>query len=237
MEPEALGRLGDSGIVAVDDLLHLFCIADQNDRFTYRAAADAAAVFFNGTDIGSDQVRIDQGSHTIVDENDIAFTPVKTGRLRKAVVDGHLTGLTTRDNGCDLVQTKGIFEFLHVGDPFPDADDHDPVDLRMTVENFNRVHDDRLSVYKKELLGSVLGVHPLAGAARKNDCQIHTCRYDLLFTNTNDENHSRSASFVFFHCRHHTAVSIRKAVNRLPAQRAQFGCIQIHVESGRITQL
>ena len=162
IQAEALRRLGNAGPAAVHDLLHFAVFIYENDRLVGRSAADAGAVLFHAAKIGRDQVLIDQGAHSIVDQDCVGFPAVDPGGFLQSIVNGHLARLSPRNNGSDLLQSVSVFEFLHIGNPFLDADHHDSVDLRMGIEYFYGMYDDRLAVYKEELLGLILGVHPLA---------------------------------------------------------------------------
>jgi hypothetical protein len=134
----------------------------ENDRLVGRSAADAGAVLFHAAEIGRDKVLIDQGAHSVVDQNCVVRPAIDPGGFLQSIINGHLASLSPRNNGSDLLQSVSVFEFLHIGNPFLDADHHDSVDLRMGIEHFYGMYDDRLAVYKKELLGLILGVHPLA---------------------------------------------------------------------------
>ena len=173
VEAVALGGFGDHGPVAVDDLVDLVSFVDQDDGLLGGAAADTGAIFLDAADVGRDQVLVDQGADAVMDEDGVALPAEKARGLGQAVVNGHLAGRPAGDDRGDLVQAVCELELLHVGDPVLDADDDDGVDLRVVIENLDRVDDDGFAVHKEELLGPVLGVHALAGSACENYCYIH----------------------------------------------------------------
>lgn len=51
--------------------------------------------------------------------------------------------------------------------------DDDGVDVGMLIERLKRVDDDRFAVHEQKLLRLGSRIHALAGAARKNDSDVH----------------------------------------------------------------
>ena len=169
VQPAALGRLGDPGTVPVYDLFDLLSLViDENDCFLGRPAADTGAILLDTAKVCRDEIFVDQGTDTVVDQHCVCFPPVDSRRFLQPVIDGHLPRLTAGDDGDDLFEAVGIFQLLHIGNPVFDTNDDDPVDLRMAVEYFHGMDNDGLAVHKKKLLGAVFGVHSLSGSARKD---------------------------------------------------------------------
>ena len=73
----------------------------------------------------------------------------------------------------DLTDAELGDELFENVDVFLQAYDDDGVDVGMLIERLKRVDDDRFAVHEQKLLGLGARIHALAGAARKNDSDVH----------------------------------------------------------------
>ena len=74
VQPAALGRLGDPGTIPVYDLFDLLSLViDENDCFLGRPAADTGAILLDTAKVCRDEIFVDQGTDTVVDQHCVSL--------------------------------------------------------------------------------------------------------------------------------------------------------------------
>ena len=155
------------------------CAAKVSFRYGTRAG-DGVALFLRGLDVLGDDIVGDEGTDAVVEQHD-AVVRVLGLRLLQKVVDGVLRAGTAGDDLGHLGEAVLFTERFHVRDIVFQCGDVDLVDLRVPLEQTDRVDQDRHGVDLEELFRDT-GTHTDAAAAGKDQSDIH--KRILLFGST-----------------------------------------------------
>ena len=170
-QDKGLGSLRRKGVFPVGDLIDALAVVAQKDGLEAGRAGDGVALGLRGLDVLGDDIVGDEGPDAVMEQHDAVVGVLGLGLLQK-IVDGILCAGTARDDVRHFREAVLFTEGLDVRDVVFEGGDVDLVDLRVPLEQTDRVDEDRHGVDLKELFRDT-GTHTDAAAAGKDQSDIH----------------------------------------------------------------